>query len=515
MNKLKNVMKPTLNVILLSLYLMMVWTTYIYIFVTDMKSYLLPLLLFMGIVVYAVSSIVLSYVKKMQFPTMEEMTFKRKAMVFGLTTFISFGIMMIWYIAYYPGAFSPDSITQYGQAVAGSYNDWHPVWHTLVFFTLPLKLTGQVSAIVLFQMIYFSLAMGYMGMVLSKRAGVGCTIVVEAYILLTPFTASIILYPWKDVGFAIAALLAMCMMTEIFFTEGEWAGKWWRCILLGLALANATLFRHNAILFTAFALIALIFHMNKKRWMIVAVTMVAFVVAIRGPVYHFLQVEDPGSRTSECMGVPLTVIGNVAKETPEAFDEEMAEFAFSIASPEDWQNYYQCGNFNSIKWDAAELTVVDDTSPWKILQITAKCFARSHKSSLRALFALTDMVYGLEVGLEGDFVLEITENHYGISYAGNEELAAFLQTYKALMSQTIFKYFRNIGFTMVLMLIAMLGRSNLRKWADWKKIFLCLPIFAYNFGTMLLLTGPDSRFFYVSFLVCPLVICVSMKQREE
>jgi hypothetical protein len=67
---------------------------------------------------------------------------------------------------------------------------------------------------------------------------------------------------------------------------------------------------------------------------------------------------------------------------------------------------------------------------------------------------------------------------------------------------------------MLAMLAFMLGRSNLRRWVEWKRLFLCLPVFVYNFGTMLLLSSIDYRFFYETFLLCPLVILIMLKDNR-
>ena len=140
---------------------------------------------------------------------------------------------------------------------------------------------------------------------------------------------------------------------------------------------------------------------------------------------------------------------------------------------------------------------------------------RAPKASIRAFIALTDMVYGIENSLEGDVDPEMYSIPYGVPYTGNEKIAGFLKAYKAMVNNSFLRYFRGIGFTMVVMLVCMLAKCDLKKWKDWKKLFFCLPVFAYNFGTMLLLTGPDSRFFYVSYVVCPLVVCLAMRERSK
>lgn len=268
-------------------------------------------------------------------------------------------------------------------------------------------------------------------------------------------------------------------------------------------MANATLFRHNAVLLTAPLALALLLHMQKRQWIQVSASFLALVLFVRVPLFHLLDVGKPQRRVQETVGLPMTIIGNVVKETPGALDEEMAEFAYSIAPQELWEEAYSCGSFNTIKWqEGVDLTPIDEAGTLKVLRITAKCFARFPRRSLMALFTLTDMVYGLESSMGGDG-WGIVENGYGITYAGNDKLSEYLNSYTRLFRYSICRYLQPIGTALLFMLAAMLAKTKLNRWEDWKKVFLWMPIFVYDFGTMLLLSGEDSRFFYVTFLVCP------------
>ena len=53
-----------------------------------------------------------------------------------IASVLTFGYLLLWLIAFFPGGFSPDSIAQYGQVVSGEYNNWHPVLHTWLFIAV-------------------------------------------------------------------------------------------------------------------------------------------------------------------------------------------------------------------------------------------------------------------------------------------------------------------------------------------------------------------------------------------
>ena len=92
-----------------------------------------------------------------------------------------------------------------------------------------------------------------------------------------------------------------------------------------------------------------------------------------------------------------------------------------IATPEQWNSNYVCGNFNSIKWNGADLSIVETEGYIGMAKILLKCFEKSTAASIRAFISLTDMVYGIENGLEGDIKIIISDNPYNLVYSGNKK----------------------------------------------------------------------------------------------
>ena len=513
-------LKINVNSIILAIYLFFVWATYIYINRSSKALGLAVFIIAAFILALIASSKIVEGLQKAEIKKNRSPDLKKKTVFFSFFA-MSLFVMLLWYWAFFPGSFSTDNIWQYEQAITGNYNDWHPFWHTIVFFTFPIKLTGRLYNIVLFQMIYFSLVLGYMGMVIYKHSSVKVSLISISYILLNPFTGWMLIFPTKDVGTAIAGCLAMTMAMEAYFCK-EWSSKWWRLVLLGIVLANATLFRHNAVLFSFMLIIALLFMLSRKQFFIVIASFAIFVFIIRIPVYKALNVEKPDERVTEMTGLPLTILGNVVKEAPEKLSKETLDFAYSIAPEEDWKNFYRCGSFNDLKFQGFDSTrfnknVIEEAGLAKMLFITAECFKAAPEESLESLINLTDVLYSTEY-IEGDkdrFIMEFGEINYNIKYAGNIKLASILKNYKNLISNSFLRYFRILGVALLFMVIVITGKSNFKNFEDWKKIFLCLPIFAYNFGTMLLLSGDDARYFYITFLVAPLVGVIMLREKDN
>lgn len=513
MNKMVHIMRERLknidkSALIAAIYAGIVWFSYLYLnFAPEKPVYIMAI--GMTVISYCIIRRIMNWIRKHAGIRKRNgrICRKEKIIVYLVTAGIAFAILLVWFLAYYPGSFSTDSITQYGQAVKGNYSDWHPVWHTLIFFTFPLKVFGRTEAIILLQIFYFSLIMGYFSLTIYEMTNLKITILASMYILANPYTGHIMMYPWKDVGFAMAAFLCTIFSIRLIINK-ESTAKTWKLVLFGLALASATIFRHNAILYTASLLFILFFQTDRKNWIKILVFTTIILLVIKVPVYHALDVEKPDKRVRESMGLPLTVIGNVAKETPERMDAELWDFAFSMASYEQWSEYYVCGNFNNIKWNGIDFSGVEEEGYSGMLRLMGKCFKLSPVVSTKAFIALTDMVYGFENGLEGNVGYGIITNDYGIT--NKEMLGGVCRTitddYSEFINNTIFKYLRTYGVCLLVMLVVALSRVDFKSIGTWRRPLMVVPIFAYDFGTMLLLTGPDSRFFFITFLVTPLLV---------
>ncbi len=459
-------------------------------------------------VLLAVCPYLLRRLSRVEIMCRKEEEKKNGAVWFALFFLLSFLVLCCYYTAYFPGGFSSDSIYQYSQAQTGVYNDWHPVLHTFVVFAIPLKLTGYPAAIIFFQIVWCSLILAYMAETFRMYGNMTYAAGSLLFILMNPVTGSIMMYPWKDVGFAASALLSMVYVLRTNLSKGAWLEKRGHAVMFSAVLVFAALARHNGILFALPLLAAIFFYSRKKRWVQAVFLFFALWFAVKVPFYSMLHVEAPDGRKMEVLGLPLTVIGNVAKENPGAMDSQTAEFVYDLAPKESWE-YYQCGSFNHIKFHGVDWDAVEERSVPDILGMMLRCIKNAPGHAFMALFSLTDLVYAVDGDTSAAAVLSagITENESGIEYAGNEKLRNYLGSYSSIINKGIFKYvFQYIGIMNLAVLCSILAKNNFKRADGWKRSFFAVPLLAYNFGTMLLLTGADFRFFYVSFLVCPVII---------
>lgn len=446
-------------------------------------------------------------------------TKKKKAIWFAAFLLISCLVFGLYYAANFPGAFSADSITQYKQAVTGQYSNWHPVLHTLIGFTLPLTLTGGwAGSIVLFQIIAFAVATAYAAYTILRHSNIPYAVLSLAFILISPATAVMSVYPWKDIPFAITALLAASYAANAYFTKGEWLKKRSHITAVVIVLVLATVFRHNAILFTLPMLIAMLLYLKKKAAIITGVCFIAAIILIEGPFYAILNVEQPGDRAEEMLGVPVSVIGAVAAKNPQALDDDVREFIYSVAPSESWTDGYVLGNFNTVKFRAGtDYHKISEAGAPKVIGYMFRCLIKSPKEAFMGLIAATDMVYTItgDDSYWSDVYPGIVNNEYGITYQTDWDAKGFESFITSRLNAFMKWFFWYVGVMNLLLITAALSRFRFKVKAEWKRILPVLAMLMYNFGTMLLLSGDEFRLFYFSGVVTPVLFLLIMRKEKE
>lgn len=432
---------------------------------------------------------------------------------------IPFSLLFLFYLAYYPGGFSLDSIKQYTQAVNNEYNDWHPVVQTLFAFKLPLSLTGGWSgSIVLFQIMCFSAVLGYSLDVIYKYTNRNYAILSMLFVLLNPQTGNICMFPWKDISFAIGALLLLTYSLQIYISKGAWANSLPNLIVYIITAVLTTLFRHNALLFTVPLVVASLFYCSKKQKIIICISIAAMCLGIKYPLYSALGVDQPNERNTETLGLPMTVIGASVTYTPYTVDEETLEFAYKVAPKEVWEEKYIYGDFNQVKWDSRTNTdVIEEYGAKKVLSMMLGCFRDSRKESITALIKLTRAVYTVTDGYNHIHTPSIMANDFNIELDSNQEIYVVLVNFCNFMLKNFPHLFSFLGIEHLLLIASLLAKCKFNHWEDWKKFLFILPVFSYNFGTSLLLTSfTDSiRFFFYTFPLMPVLLLFLYRNNSE
>ena len=213
---------------------------------------------------------------------------------------------------FWPGVAVYDSVSQFGQALSGAYDDWHPPVMAHVWAALHTLFGGKSEPMLVLQI---ALYWGGFGLIAAALARLGQKQVAVAVFVIA---VSPLFLGWqavvlKDTQMAGAALAA-CGLVAWWRLRGERLPGW-AMVVIAILLAYATLVRANAV----FAIVPLAVMLFRPRvwWMRIALTVagVGAVLALAPLVNHGLLGAVPtGVERTEA----LYDLAGIAVRTPNA-----------------------------------------------------------------------------------------------------------------------------------------------------------------------------------------------------
>ena len=446
----------------------------------------------------------------------------KQVLVNGCFYLIPLAVFGFYFMACFPGGYSVDCFDQYIQTVNNQYNDWHPVLHTLLAFKLPLTLTdGWIGSVVLFQSLCFCAVLGYTCQVIRKHFGIWPAAITMGLTLLSPLVMLTSMHPWKDVGFAICALLMTAYALQAVVTKGQWLCRPFNMLSFVIVAAITSIIRHNGILFTGPVILGVALCLSWKRAIALLFCIALLFVTVKGPVYSILNVEEPGRRQVEMLGLPMAVIGAVASESPELLDEETRTFVYEVTSKEVWETKYELGSFNSVKFERdTDLDVIEQYGAAKVLSMMLRCFKVSPATCFRSVMVLTGRLFMLKDAYTGYTYPRVCGNTCGIEQASNDALTKLYTDYAEAVFPVFSPVYMYLGIQHLLLLMFVLAKVNLKRRLDWTKLLVVLGVLCYNFGSGLLLSawGDIFRFFFYTFPLVPvllLILCCNHEERSK
>ncbi len=166
------------------------------------------------------------------------------------------GLAVFFYIVFYPGIHSPDSLNQYQQALYENFSNWHPpVMAILLSYWLKAGL--ELPHVIFAQLILGLLGCRYLIIraldIFSNRSWSASQVrvasVILSFILLLPLTPNIFYWVtfWKDVWIAIVFVWMCGLILHLLCSDRCNSSYWVRFIALLCLFQASLLLRHNAI----------------------------------------------------------------------------------------------------------------------------------------------------------------------------------------------------------------------------------------------------------------------------
>ena len=295
---------------------------------------------------------------------------------------LAFFPLFLWWLGWFPGFLSPDSIDQLNQIETGQFNNGHPAFHTITMWLIT-RVWNSAGAITLAQVAGMALVLGLVarrlvGLGVPAWSAVGAAWLVGLLPAVGPTTISV----WKDVAFTLAFLWAFAELLEIVRLRDAY---WWDArnpVRLGAALSLIWLYRHNGVL-TSVVVVAVLAVLNRQRLsrlVPTVLTLLGIVLIVQGPVFWLFSVDRSGKPAVAEVLIPLVASSWVHE--PTNFDSSERELLASIAPLEVWESRYDCDSADPVLF-APELNIdVIRRDPAPFFRLGVRTFVRDLDTSL-------------------------------------------------------------------------------------------------------------------------------------
>lgn len=423
--------------------------------------------------------------------------------VFLLAFGIALAVFGSAFAACYPGGVNYDISNQWRQAHSGEYNNWHPVFHTLLMRGLTL-ICDSYPFCVLVQILAFAALLSYLTATLHRH-GVPAwlALAVHALTALTPLVRNTLMYLGKDSAMTLGVLALTAQAVDMLYSRGAWLQKPARAVGMGLLLGAVSLLRVNALLWTLPFLLCTFFAYRpaRRQAALAACVMVGFMALVQGPVYGALDIVYPQNTVEESVGLPMTVLCDIRQREPEKLDAQTTAFLDRLAPDAAWETAYVPHSYNSIKFTYPR-EYIKETPLADILGMSARAAAAAPRTAFEAVNGLTGLVWDI-TGRDQAYLSVRNSGEIESARYGNARLNAvggrIVSMLDAVMGFGPIRCLtRNLGVQLLLLLLATLWALRRH---GCQTLLLALPTLLYSLGTMLLLCGNDARFFHFALAV--------------
>ena len=233
------------------------------------------------------------------------------------TFFITWGIIFVawipYFLNYFPGIITADSMGQICQSL-GIYNvtNHHPVFHTF-FISIAMNIGVAIYSIVqmLVASAIFSFAIYYMA---KRNIDIRYRILTLLFYALYPVNAIYSITMWKDIPFAISMLIFTIMVTELATNSESFLKSKLKNVLFVISILLVILFRNNGIYVIILTLpfMFIFIRSHYKKLIAISCIAVAFYLIWKGPIFSLLNIEEGSTR--EALSIPLQQFARISRD---------------------------------------------------------------------------------------------------------------------------------------------------------------------------------------------------------
>lgn len=253
-----------------------------------------------------------------------------------------------YFLTYYPGVLSPDSVGQVEMSLGLiPLTNHHPLFHTLligIVMNLGKIMNNYTLAVALFSLLQmcfmaftFSYSLYYMA---KKKVDVRIRIVSLIFFALYPIHALYSLTMWKDIPFAIVMLLLTINLSNLYYDKEKYLNSKFNIFILIINLIAVMLFRNNGLYVVLLLLPCLLLFFKKeyKKILIISFSVLFFYALWKGVVFKLLNVSEGSSR--EAFSIPLQQFARIKNFKYYDLTEEEKEKIDNFFTVDNIEDYY-------------------------------------------------------------------------------------------------------------------------------------------------------------------------------
>lgn len=344
-------------------------------------------------------------------------------LIFVLSAIIILLCQMPYFLNFYPGLLSNDSINQLEIILDGFSNisDHHPVLHT-IFIAIPycigFGLSNSIETGVAFstftQMICLSLTFAYLIKFLYERnVNKLALIMIVLFYAFLPVFGYYSVTMWKDVmfgGFLLLLTIETVKLVEKKEEDDLKLKELFRFILVSLL---CVFFRNNAI-YMYMILVLATFLLPKRFWKKILACMffvIAFYFVIKGPIFDALHIKK--SSSAEYIGMPLQQIGRMAYKEVEFTDED-AKLLNELIPIEELKKTYNPKLSDGIKFNSKFNVDVFNNNKLEYLKLYVSLVLK-HPEIAAEAYLISTLGYWYPGVVHWTVTTEIAENNIGLT----------------------------------------------------------------------------------------------------
>jgi len=284
--------------------------------------------------------------------------------------------LLVWWLGWFPGFLSSDSIDQLGQATAFEFQNFHPVTHTFSLW-LVMRVWNHPGAVTLVQVVLLAGLLGYAARRLTQigvpwwlASAAACTTAAVPMVAATAITV------WKDVPYSIAMLWAFAELLVLARNrEAFWTGRGGP-LRLGIALGLMWVLRANGLITVLLFLIALAIGFRRQLKALLPTAATAVGVGLLLPAM-LLWVLPSNATAIEPAEVFMPEVAAVVVHDRQWFNAHDLRLIEAVGPLAIWEAQYRCDDSTPLLFNSEFHTSAARDDPWAYRGLVARA-AISH-----------------------------------------------------------------------------------------------------------------------------------------